>query len=383
MTPLISRKMLHVQPQEIGKIKLGGRGAARKTSGGGESFIPQKYDHFQVTTMEREGGKGPFMRDEAVHAIVGDKPRELEAILMYPEVEQNIMTLMRAGKRRAAIKCDGEVQVNQQGKQSPCAKLTGGQCECKPYCRLQVQLVASPHTGGYYVFRTRGWSTTNNLQTFLEETYARFGTLYQAPVKLMTFQSEDQYQQDGRDQVGKSWKVAMVLNMNYEAAAEFMVGQKQRLDTVRELLLLSAGEVQNHLDEEDEEDAEALDDEFNPPKGVEASVATQERLDEVVAGLQPVDAPGPDAGAVGTHPVDIHEGETKTVALGTYEVKVDDDDENALANLVMDLRDEAEQHKLLDRTAKQFIKDALESKTEENLDKARRALERLLGPPEE
>jgi hypothetical protein len=367
MSPLISRQLLHVQPQEVGKIKLGGRGAARRTSGGGESYIPEAYDHFQVTTMEREDGKGPFKRDEAVHAIVGDKPRELGAILMYPEVEQNIMTLMRAGKRRATIKCNGEVQVNQQGRQSPCAKLTGGHCECRPYCRLQVQLIASPHTGGYYVFRTRSWNTTNNLQTFLEETYARWGTLFQAPVKLMTYQSEDQYQVDGKDQVGKSWKVAMVLDMNYDAAAEFMVGQKRRLDNVREILMLSAGDVQAHLDEVDEVEAEALDDEFDPPKGVEASVATQERLDEVVAGLKPVVPPDPQGGAV----------------EGDYEMEEEEEEGETLADQVIEARDEAEQKKLLDRTARQFIKDSLESGNNEALGKALRALKRLLGPQDQ
>jgi len=206
MTPLISRSLMSPQPQEIGKIKLGGRGKAHRTSGGVDSYLPERFDHFEVTTMERDGKNGPFKRDEAVHEKVGAEPKELRGIIMYPEVEQNLMTSMRVYKgRKPSVKCDGDTQVNAQGKREPCTRLAGGTCECRPYCRLQLQLLASPHTGGYYVFRTRSWQTTNNLQTFLEETYARFGTLFQAPVKLMMYQSEDQYEVDGKEKVGRAY----------------------------------------------------------------------------------------------------------------------------------------------------------------------------------
>lgn len=357
MTPLISRNLLHVQPQEIGKIKLGGRGAARKTSGGGESYIPQRYDHFVVTTMQREGGKGAFLRDEAVHKVVGDEPTELEAMLMFPEVEQNLMTSMRVYKgRKPSIICDGDVQRNAQGKEEPCARALGQECECRPYCRLQLQLMASPHTGGYYVFRTRSWQTTNNIQTFLEELHARFGTCFQAPVKLMMYQSEDQYSVDGKEQVGRSWKVAMVLNMDYETAALHMVGAKERLDVVRERLMLTAGAVQDDLDARDEEEAGELADEFDPPKGVEASIKTQERLDEVVAGLEPIVPPDPHSAS--------QDAEYEIISDTRREVE--------------GLWQEAEGLKLLDRTARQFIRDALASGDDESLDKAKRALQRLL-----
>jgi hypothetical protein len=360
MTPLIKRSFMEHRPQEIGKIKLGGRGRKQKTSGGSDMYLPERYDHFEVVTRAREGKDGAFVRDEAVHKIVGDEPRELEGVLMFPEIEQNLMTVMAeyAGRKPKVI-CDGEVQRNEHGKESPCTRQQGGTCKCRPYGRLQLQLMASPHTGGYYVFRTRSWESVNNIQTALEEIHARFGTLFQAPVKLMAYQSEDQYQQDGKEMVGKSWKVALVLDMNYEQAAQHMVGAKERLELARERLMLTAGEVQKDLDETDEREAGEIADEFSPPKELEASIRTQEGLDEVLEGLEPVEPPEP--------PMD-DPGEGS---------ECDDDPESALREDVEEHWEAARALNLLDHRAEEFITDAL-AQGGKPMEKALKALQRKL-----
>lgn len=364
MSPLISRKLMEHRPQEIGKIKLGGRGKKKKTSGGSEMFLPERYDHFEVVTRARSGGDGAFVRDDAVHAVVGDEPRELEGVLMFPEIEQNLMTVMAeyAGRKPKVI-CDGEVQRNDKGKESPCARAQGGTCKCRPYGRLQLQLISSPHTGGYYVFRTRSWESINNIQTALEELYARFGTLFMAPVKLMCYQSEDQYQQDGKEMVGKSWKVALVLNMGYEKAATLMAESKERLEAVKERLMLTAGEVQKDLDETDEREAGEIADEFSPPKELEASVRTQEGLDEVVEGLKPVEQPEAPQNDPGSESEDQEQTEEER--------------ETKLRGLVEEYRDAARSLDLLDATAEQFIKDGLEHGSP-LLGKVLKALERKM-----
>jgi len=361
MSPLIKRTFMDHRPQEIGKIKLGGRGKKKRTSGGSDMFQPERFDHFEVVTRARDGADGAFVRDEAVHAVVGDEPRELSAILMYPEIEQNLMTVMAeyAGRKPKVI-CDGEIQRNAHGKESPCARVQGGTCKCRPYTRLQVQLVASPHFGGRYVFRTRSWESTNNIQTALEDFYATFGTLYQAPVKLMCYQSEDQYTLDGKDKVGKSWKVALVLDMNYERAALHMAEAKERLGAIRERLMLTAGQSQAELDRMDEEEAGEIADEFSPPKELDASVATQEALDEVVEGLKPVGEPEPRQDA----PVE--------------ESDDDDDGDIELGAMVLELRDVARKKNLLDSRAEQFIEEGL-GQGGELLEKVLKALERKLA----
>lgn len=403
MSPLISRNVMGVRPQEVGKIKLGGRGRKKKTSGGSNMYQPQRYDHFVVVTNERSGGDGAFVKDEAIHAIVGEKPTELEGTLGFHDIEDNLHTSMRlyAG-RRAKIKCDGITQVNPEGRETPCSKPDGMPCpnNCKPYCRLHLQLRASPHTGGYHVLRTRSWQSTNNIQTFMEETFARFGTLFQAPVKLICYQSEDQYESGGKDMIGKSTKVALVLNMPYEEAMLHMVSAKERLDAMKERLLITAGDFTRELDERDEEDEGEIADEFSPPEGLDASLGTQEGLDEVVEGLEPVNGTG-DEGAPTDPKSDDHcpscggeldpEVDSCPHCGRTFSMCEDDDedDENAMVgledamaevepqrNILIGLRDEARELNLIDATAEQFIKDALDSWNPKEIDRATRALSR-------
>jgi hypothetical protein len=345
----ISRKLMEERPQEVGKIKLGGRGRAYKNSGGGTSYVPEKFDHFEVVTRARDGD-GAFLRDEAVHAVVGPEPRELEGWLMYPEIEQNLLTQMReyAGKRPKVI-CDGESYRTDKGVEGPCPRLLNGECKCRPYCRLQLQLAASPHTLGYYVFRSRGWETTNNLQTAMEEMYLRFGALFLAPVKLICYQSEDHYTDAGKDMTGRSWKVALVLNMPMEQAALHMAEKKERLAAIRGRLLLTAGQVQADLDERDEEEAEEIADEFDPPKGVEASIGTQAKLDEVAENLQPVQ-----------------------MELGSEEPGEKDN----LTLMIEDYRDTARELDLLDVEAETAIEAALSTQDEKKKQKVLKALER-------
>lgn len=362
MTPLISRKLMQYRPQEVGKIKLGGRGRKMQTSGGSQMYQPEKFDHFVIVTRERAGKDGPFVRDEAIHQVVGDKPTELEGTLGFHNIEDNLHTSMRlyAGKR-AKIKCDGIEQVNRAGRRDPCSKPDGLPCPngCKPYCRLHLQLNASPYTGGYHVLRTRSWESTNNIQTFAEETFARFGTLFQAPVKLLCYQSEDHYEVDGKEMMGKSTKVALVLNMNYEAAMLHMVQAKERLEAMKERLMLTAGEFTRELDERDDEEEEEIADEFSPPKGLDASIRTQEGLTEVVDGLRPIEEPEPPQREA---------------------IKESDDPEDpdaALHEKVLEFREAARELDLLDRKAEQFVEDAL-LEGGKQLEVAFRALDRKL-----
>jgi hypothetical protein len=382
-----------VRPQEVGKIKLGKRGAKKKSAGGADMFQPTRIDHFEIVTRERAGKDGAFVKDMAIHDIVGDKPTELEGTLGFHEIEDNLHTSMRlyAG-RRAKIKCDGISQVNPEGKDSPCSKPEGMPCPngCKPYCRLHLQLHASPHTGGYHVLRTRSWESTNNVQTFMEETFARFGTLFQAPVKLMAYQSEDQYESGGKEMTGKSTKVALVLNMPYEAALLHMVQAKERLEAMKSRLMITAGEFTRELDERDEEDEAEIADEFSPPKGVDASVGTQAGIDEVVDSLEPVEpgeaqetptvAESGDGAVIGD--IDNDSGTpygvvTASEALEESMLKVEPQ-----RNILIELRDEAREANLLDATAEQFIKDALDSWNPTEIDKATRALNRRFAQAE-
>lgn len=286
---LINRSAMPVRPMEVGKIKIGGRGRARQTSGGGESYIPERFDHFKIVTLEREGenGKGAFMRDEAIHAAVGNEPRELLAWLMYPEVDQNLVTRFTQYKgRRMMVSCDGVEQRARDGTMAPCQRETPNSCPCKHSARLQVQLRAADQTGGYYVFRTSGANSTNFIQTALEEIYREFGTLFRAPIKLVMKETEDIYEVSGVEKTGKSWKVGVVLDMSIELARAYLVEQKREALAASRTLLLEAGAVQADLAEADVIEEGEYSDEFAPPQGVEASVGTHERLDALATELE-------------------------------------------------------------------------------------------------
>ena len=74
---------------ERGKIKIGCKGQSRKKSDGSGTYqLPQKLDHFIVTTLERNHD-GNFVKDETIHKIIGDKPKEIPVILMFDDIALN------------------------------------------------------------------------------------------------------------------------------------------------------------------------------------------------------------------------------------------------------------------------------------------------------
>lgn len=292
---LIKRELLEARPVELGKIKIGERGKPNK---GGKSYLPKKLDHFLVTTMEREGGDGPFVRNEAVHSHpeVGDEPRELFGTLMYPTVEGNFHSEMTHYEgRRQVSSCDGCTRtITATGESVTCSRLRGGDCPCKPYGRLQIQLDAQPEMGGFFVFRTTSWASVNNIQTALEQIYREFGTLYRAPVKLFMQKTEDKYTNEkGEDVTSSSWKVGLVLRMSPTDARRFLKSQAQEALQTRKELLLESGVVQAALGAADLEEAEEIAEEFFP-EGVEAVEAPET---DAAGAPSPVAAPDPVEGA--------------------------------------------------------------------------------------
>jgi hypothetical protein len=272
----IKRSLLRPRPQELGKIKIGGKGAEREKKGGGTFQIPQKYDHFVVTTRVR-GPDGNFVKDEAIHSnpLVGEKPVVLDAVLMYPDVEDNFSSAMVQynGKKRI-IECDGEEMHDLiKGDCQACPRSLGGTCACKPYSRLHVQLMASPYTAGYHVYRTTGWESTNNIQTALEEIYAMFGTLFRAPVRLMLYPSEDTYEEKGVTKTSQSYKVGLVLAMGMDEVSRLMVDAARQLGETRRELRMLAGEVVADLDQRDRDEDPDIADDFFPAE--EATVGSK------------------------------------------------------------------------------------------------------------
>lgn len=285
---LLSPKLLKRRPQELGKIKIGGKGAER-TSAGGKGFrLPVKFDHFVVTTRHR-GKDENFVKDMAIHnhPKVGEKPVELAGVLMYETPEENFHAEMVQYKGRTKVwTCNGEEATNlKTGTCGECPRLAGKDCACKPYARLHLQLWASPHVFGYHVFRTTGWESTNNIQNTLKEIYERFGTCYNAPVKLVLYPAEDRYMEGETEKTSTSYKVGLVLAMAMEEAAVRMVEAKRTMELARGELKQIAATVHQEQAIRDREEEADIAEEYFPEEATRASIETQERQDSLKAEL--------------------------------------------------------------------------------------------------
>jgi len=199
-------KGLTPQLAERGKIKIGGLGDERKKQGSNETYrLPVKYDHFVITTMQRDAA-GRFMADDALMKMVnpgGTKLVELPVRLLYDDIDLNFMTRYSAYQgSRCWCSGDGEeaqrfgegviyfvpgvatgepfdsdkLQERKPGPNEygmvtcPCERLAAdykGQPRCKPLGTLQALIEGVDRVGGVWKFRTTSWNTVNAILSSL------------------------------------------------------------------------------------------------------------------------------------------------------------------------------------------------------------------------
>lgn len=73
---------------ERGKIKIGRKGAFKQSNQGKKFQLPEKLDHFLVTTVER-GEDNNFIKDNEIHTIIGENPTEIPIRLLYDDIGMN------------------------------------------------------------------------------------------------------------------------------------------------------------------------------------------------------------------------------------------------------------------------------------------------------
>lgn len=160
---------------ERGKIKIGNKGQVRRSSQGKEFQAPQKLDHFLVTTMVR-GDDNNFLRDEAIHKQLGDKPTTIPVRLLYDDIDLNFQTRYACYNGRT-LWCSGDGEVarrvrpgsGQNGKpleydqvsctcerQSPTFQ---GKGKCKITGNLSVMIDGVGVVGGVWKFRTTSYNS--------------------------------------------------------------------------------------------------------------------------------------------------------------------------------------------------------------------------------
>lgn len=273
---------------ERGKIKIGVKGASRKSSGGAEFQLPQKLDHFVVTTLER-GPDGNFVRDDAIHALIGPKPTRIPIRLLFNDIEMNFMSRYACFVgRQMWCAGDGESaqRIGNDGRsretvQCPCPRIDQGyegKDKCKVNGALSIIIDGVPGVGNVWTFRTTSWNSVQNLTSAMYQIKALSGgVLAGLPIDLV-LSPKEVTAPDGK--MMKAWIVSMQFSGTVEelrgtgyklleAEATHGLRVKQVEDDVRRRLALPAP-VDVPLPGDDVDD---VVDEFYPDNAVSETPA--------------------------------------------------------------------------------------------------------------
>lgn len=175
---MIKLKYLNPRLAEVGKIKLGGLGEERTAKSGKKYRLPVKYDHFVITTTERDKSSGQFITDiELMKKMSEDlKPKEISIRLVYDEIDLNFYTTFACYQgKKLFCKGDGE-KAEREGKSGKCDPETcklfqpdkDGKTRCKVSGILSCMISANPEFGGVYRFRTHSWNSVSNILASLQ-----------------------------------------------------------------------------------------------------------------------------------------------------------------------------------------------------------------------
>lgn len=166
---------------ERGKIKIGNKGAKRTSSQGNNFQMPQKLDHFLITTTER-GNDNNFLRDAQLHKLLGDTPKEIPIVLIYDDIELNFQTRYAAYNGRTlwcsgdgetaqrAKKAQGSDEINYEPVACPCprqAPTYQGRDKCKINGTLSVMIRGAEAIGGVWKFRTTSYNSVVGIMSSL------------------------------------------------------------------------------------------------------------------------------------------------------------------------------------------------------------------------
>lgn len=172
---------------ERGKIKIGVKGREVTSKRGNAFQPPQKLDHFVVTTLER-GPDGNFVRDEAIHAKLGDKPTRIPILLLYNDIELNFQSRYACFQGRK-VWCSGDGdkahRLNRDGKGTGLVDCTceriewdyPGQDKCKFNGTLSMMIQGAGGLGGVWKFRTTSVNSVRNLTGSMQLIKAASGGL--------------------------------------------------------------------------------------------------------------------------------------------------------------------------------------------------------------
>lgn len=157
---------------EMGKIKIGRKGASRQGARGTWQ-MPEKLDHFIITTMEK-GKDNNFIPDAAIHGRLGQAPKEIPVLLLYDDPALNFPTRYSCYYGKTLF-CSGDGETAERLAKDgtrhevpcPCPRqaptFTGddgnGKGKCKINGVLSVMIQGAEVVGGVWKFRTTSYNS--------------------------------------------------------------------------------------------------------------------------------------------------------------------------------------------------------------------------------
>jgi hypothetical protein len=177
---------------EIGKIKIGGKGEKRKSPNGKEFQIPVGFEHFVITTMEKDASNN-FKQDKHIMEKIGKNATEIDISLLYDNISLNFLNSYAFYIGKKCI-CRGNGETAERTDKNDnvsTVKCDVFQCpymmdrKCKPNGILSCVLPHSNKVGGVFKFRTTSWYSVQNILSSLMYIATKTnGILAGIPLKL-------------------------------------------------------------------------------------------------------------------------------------------------------------------------------------------------------
>ena len=186
---------------EQGKIKIGRLGNERTAKDGKSTYrLPNKLDHFIITTTERDS-TGNFIPNVSLMKEIAEIVKEpadhlitTPVYLLFDDIDSNFYTTYNCYQGKSRI-CTGDGEkavILKTGEEitCPCPRLDQdykGPTPCKPYGRLSVVLQSMDIIGGAWVYRTTGWNSVQDILGSLMLIKRVAGRLSGIPLMLKLF----------------------------------------------------------------------------------------------------------------------------------------------------------------------------------------------------
>jgi hypothetical protein len=260
---------------EIGKIKIGGKGEKRKSPSSGKEYqIPVKFEHFVITTMEKDASNN-FRTDKHIMKQIGTEAKEIDISLLYDDISLNFLNsyAFYAGKK-CICRGNGETaqRTNKEGKTTN-VKCDVFQCpymldrKCKPNGILSCVLPQSDKVGGVYKFRTTSWYSVQNILSSLMYIATKTnGILAGIPLKLC-------FSKRATESHGNVPVVNLMSCEGEQKLLESVVTEKKRRDRFNlDIKQIESSAIESGIidDNDDPEDIES--EYYSEPESIDKSI---------------------------------------------------------------------------------------------------------------